>query len=107
MPRRVAPSRGLRARLRYRFDQTIARGSLGVIAWLAAVTVCVILLAATVAIVIGRFATTRSHANWVENAWQAMLRALDSGTFAGDNAWPVRILALVVTLAGIFIAGSL
>src|SRR5258708_35913899 len=42
-----------------------------------------------------------------EELWQALLRTLDSGSFASDTAWPTRILALIVTLAGIFVAGSL
>jgi hypothetical protein len=42
-----------------------------------------------------------------EELWQAMLRTLDSGSFAADTAWPTRSVALLVTLAGIFLAGSL
>lgn len=96
-----------RARLRYRFDQTIAKGSGGVIVWLGVVTLVVIVVAATIAVAVGRFVTDRNDGSWLENAWQAMLRAVDAGTFAGDRTWPVRVLGLVVSLAGIFIAGSL
>ncbi len=42
-----------------------------------------------------------------EAFWQMLIRAVDSGSFAGDTRWPTRLLALLVTLAGIFIAGSL
>lgn len=42
-----------------------------------------------------------------ESFWQSLLRVLDSGTFAGDRGWSTRIVSLVVTLSGIFIAGSL
>ena len=36
-----------------------------------------------------------------------VLRVFDGGTFASDTKWGARIVALIVTLAGIFIAGSL
>ncbi|MDQ3877896.1 MAG: hypothetical protein M3290_06055 [Actinomycetota bacterium] len=36
-----------------------------------------------------------------------LLRVIDAGSFAGDATWPTRLIALFVTLAGIFIAGSL
>ena len=97
---------GWAVRMRYRFDQTIAKGTSGVIAWLGVLTVAIIVVAATIATVIGNFATSRD-ATWVESIWQTMLRIVDAGTFAGDNPWPVRLLGLLVTIAGIFIAGSL
>lgn len=101
------PSVGFTARMRYRFDQTISKGTIGVIAWLGAITLVVIVISATIALLIGAFTTTRDRSNWPESAWQAMLRIVDAGTFAGDSTWPIRILGLLVTLAGIFIAGSL
>lgn len=32
---------------------------------------------------------------------------VDAGTFAGDSGWPTRLVGLAITIAGIFIAGSL
>ena len=34
-------------------------------------------------------------------------RVVDAGTFVGDTTWPARLIGLLITLAGIFIAGSL
>ncbi|MEZ5251704.1 MAG: hypothetical protein R2713_21600 [Ilumatobacteraceae bacterium] len=42
-----------------------------------------------------------------EALWQAMLRIVDAGTFAADTTWGTRLLGLLITLCGIFIAGSL
>jgi voltage-gated potassium channel Kch len=39
--------------------------------------------------------------------WQAMLRVVDSGTFAADATWPTRLVGLFITVCGIFLAGSL
>ena len=39
--------------------------------------------------------------------WQSLVRVLDSGTMAGDVGWGRRILALVVTITGLLIAGTL
>jgi Trk K+ transport system NAD-binding subunit len=45
--------------------------------------------------------------NFPEAFWQSMLRTLDPGTFGGDQGWPTRIVALVVTVTGIFLGGAL
>jgi len=42
-----------------------------------------------------------------EAFWQSLLRVLDSGSFASDQHWTTRVISLVVTLSGIFLAGSL
>ncbi len=42
-----------------------------------------------------------------EDIWQALLRSVDTGTFASDAQWPTRIIALLITVSGIFLAGSL
>lgn len=42
-----------------------------------------------------------------EALWQSMLRVVDAGTFASDVNWPTRVLGLLITISGIFIAGSL
>lgn len=95
------------ARLRYRFDNALSRGPFIVIAYLAGLTLFIVFLTALIA-TLGEitFGGGLGH-NFTEDLWQAMLRTLDSGTFAADSAWPSRVLALVVTLAGIFLAGSL
>lgn len=48
-----------------------------------------------------------------EAAWQTLMRSLDAGTVGGDaaddngNGWEFRLWGLVITLAGLFIVGSL
>jgi ion channel POLLUX/CASTOR len=93
-------------RLRYKFEQTLSKGPARVIGWLSLVTLAIIVLTGLVELLIGKFGGSRDG-GILENWWQALLRVLDSGTFAGDTDWPTRLLSLFVTIAGIFIAGSL
>ena len=104
---REPTSPSLVTRLRYRFDNAMSRGPLIVIAYLGLVSLAVMVLTALIA-VIGQLTFAGGNARtFPEELWQALLRTLDSGSFASDTAWPTRILALLVTLAGIFVAGSL
>jgi hypothetical protein len=93
--------------MRYRFDNAMARGPLIVVLYLAAVSFAVMVLAAFIAVLADLTFAGGTRDTFTEELWQAMLRTLDSGSFAADTDWPTRVIALVVTLAGIFIAGSL
>jgi K+/H+ antiporter YhaU regulatory subunit KhtT len=105
--RTLAPT--ARQRFRYRFDNALAKGPSVVIGWLALVTLAIFVVAGSLVWAF-RFDGVNGGGpvdNPAEGIWQAMLRVLDAGTFAGDTSWPMRLFSLVVTLAGIFIAGSL
>jgi voltage-gated potassium channel Kch len=95
------------ARLRYRIDHSLSRGPLALVAWLAGITLGV---AVGGAIVLNLFQATFGgslNGTLPEDLWQSVLRTVDTGTFANDTQWPTRIIALLVTLSGIFLAGSL
>jgi Trk K+ transport system NAD-binding subunit len=97
------------ARIRYRFDNALSRGAWVVIGYLGLITLAIVIIAALIAVV-GRFAgfnggTGSLHP--LEAFWQMLVRVIDSGSFGGDTTPLTRLLALLVTLAGIFIAGSL
>jgi voltage-gated potassium channel Kch len=96
-------------RLRYRFDNVMARGPLAIIGLLALVTFVFIVIVAAVLVLFHIYpgGVPRSHDNFGELLWQNMLRALDSGTFASDFGWSYRIAALIVTIGGIFVVASL
>jgi len=104
---------GLRAHLRYRFDLALSRGPLTVIGYLGLIMLVIILVSATLLSVLHLTgitvdgSDTTKPLNFGEAFWQSLLRVLDSGTFASDNDWPTRVVALFVTLCGIFLAGSL
>jgi ion channel POLLUX/CASTOR len=101
------PDASLVTRLRYRFDNALARGPFVVIAYLGALTLLLVLLAAGVATLADITFGGGLDGSFPEALWQSLLRMVDAGTFAADGAWPTRLLGVAITLAGIFVAGSL
>lgn len=100
-------ARSVRNRARYRFDDLLSRGTWAVLLWLGAMTLTVI-VASTVILTLFRVTFSGSGDSSVfEDFWQTLLRILDPGTMAGDVGWGRRVLALVVTLSGILVAGTL
>jgi voltage-gated potassium channel Kch len=66
----------------------------------------IVVLAAFV-LAIFRVRINDKDVGFFEAFWQSMLRVLDPGTFAGDNGWGLRVVALLITLTGIFLASAL
>jgi len=97
----------LRNNLRYRFDNLLARGTWAVLLWLGAITLFTVLLSSLLLLVFGVTFSGSEDTTWLEDFWQSMLRVLDPGTMAGDVGWGRRILALLVTIFGLLIAGTL
>jgi voltage-gated potassium channel Kch len=99
-----------RDRLRYRFENTLARGPIAIIAWLALVSAVIVALAA-LTLALFRIDQTpgdpSSTLGLIEGAWQSAMHAIDAGNLAGDQGWPLRLLMLVVTIGGIFIVSIL
>ncbi|MEA2434825.1 MAG: hypothetical protein QOG54_2282 [Actinomycetota bacterium] len=97
------------ARFRYRLDNALSRGAWVVIGYLGLLTLAIVALAAALTVIssLVGFGGLDQDLGIFESFWQMMLRVIDAGSFAGDQGWPTRLLALVVTLAGIFVAGSL
>ena len=102
-PRRI----GVVARLRYRFDTAMSRGTGIVILWLGGITFGLVFIAALVLTVFGIGVNEDKTPSLLERFWQSLLRILDPGTFSGDAGWPLRITMLLVTLLGVLIGGSL
>ncbi len=98
---------GLRQRVRYRFDNLLARGTSATLIWLAVVTLAAVLISSLL-LALGDVSLSGSEDRaWLEDAWQSLLRLLDPGTMANDVGWGRRVLALLVTIFGILIAGTL
>lgn len=107
--RPAATDRSFTARLRYAFDTALSRGPSVVITWLGLLTLGLIALTALVLALfrLSGVGGGQQHLGVAEALWQSMLRVVDAGTFAGDTGWPTRIVGFAITIAGIFIAGSL
>jgi hypothetical protein len=105
--RRSPSSVGLRTRIRYRFDNVLARGTWAVLVWLGVVTLAAVLVSSSL-LALFRVTFAGSEENsFVEDFWQSLLRTVDAGTMASDVGWGPRLIALIITLFGILVAGTL
>lgn len=103
MNRRVT----LGERLRYWFDKSMAAGTVSLTGWLTAATLAVILVATLVITALDIANEGEESPDFGEAFWQALMRTMDPGTMAGDTGWAYRVVALAVTVAGIFIFSAL
>ncbi len=95
-----------RDRLRYRFDATLSRGTIGVIAWLGALTVVVVLIGGIAVWLLGIRTDGEKPTGLIEGLWANLVIQL--GNPEGSEAdWTWRLIALVVALAGIFVLSTL
>jgi hypothetical protein len=92
----------LKQRLRYRFDNGLARGIWVVLIWLGAVTPVQVLLVSTGTWLL-RLGPGDEPTSFPEGVWLAMGRYLDAGTFSGDQGSGYRVFSVLITLVGIFI----
>jgi hypothetical protein len=95
-----------RVKLRYRTDEVLSRGTLGILLWLGAIFLAVVVAAALVITILGK-AFADDQKGFIEAAWGSLMRTLDAGTMSGDSGWGLRGAALFVTVAGIFLASAL
>jgi ion channel POLLUX/CASTOR len=95
-------------RLRYRFDNFMPRGTIALVAALFAATLCMILTAAVVDVLLGIWhGGSTSQLGIAEAFWQITLHTIDTGTVAADTGWSYRLIGFLVTLGGIFITSAL
>lgn len=96
----------IRQRIRYRFDNIMAKGMWAVLLWLMAIT-ALFMLAVAVVIHFLSIGPDDQGIDFSEGLWLAITRSLDPGTFADSTGGNFRITMLIVTLAGIFIAATI
>ncbi|MBK9103647.1 MAG: potassium transporter TrkA [Saprospiraceae bacterium] len=94
-------------KLRYRFDNLMSKGPIAMISLLAIISTLVVAVAGAVLWLFHISPEGEEPMNFVEGAWQSLMRTLDSGTMGGDAGWGFRIVAFLVTLGGIFIISTL
>jgi voltage-gated potassium channel Kch len=97
-------------RLRYRFDNTLARGTGALIGWLFLASALMITAVAALVVGIGIApeAEGGERPGFGSMVWFTLMRALDAGTVGGD-AGSVPFLAAMfgVTIGGIFLVSTL
>lgn len=100
----------IQQRLRYAFDNTMARGTPALVGWLALVTMALIGVFTAVVLIadIAPDNQDSSREGVVGQAFNSLLHALDPGTIAGDGGrWPFLVVMLLVTLGGLFVVSAL
>lgn len=97
----------IRERLKYRFDNMMAKGPLAVIVWLGLFSLLLVLIAAGIIAAFGITPADTEEMNFIEAFWQSLMRTLDPGTMGGDEGWGFRVVMLMVTIGGIFIVSAL
>ena len=99
----------LAQKLRYRFDNSMSKGTPALIGWLAVVSF-VMLTIYSLIVFIG---SLTPHDNLTDygplNAfWTGLMLSLDAGTLGGVGAnWPYRIAGLFATMGGVFVLSAL
>jgi hypothetical protein len=94
-------------RLRYRFDNLMARGTPALIGLLFALSLFLIFIAAAVIYLTGFVSDGMAPLSFTQAACESLIRALDPGTVCGDSGMGFRSVMFLVTLGGIFVVSAL
>src|SRR3954469_15994225 len=97
----------LRQRLRYAFDNTMARGTSALVFWLVVATGVLIVFFSTI-VLIADLAPKGDHHGVIGQLFRSLLHAMDPGTVAGDaGKWPFLVVMLLLTIGGLLIVSAL
>jgi voltage-gated potassium channel Kch len=97
----------LRQRLRYAFDNTMARGTSALVFWLVLATSILVVFFSAI-VLIGRLAPSGGRPGLIGQLFKSLLHAMDPGTVAGDNGkWPFLLMMLLLTIGGLLIVSAL
>ena len=83
---------------------------MGVIQWLAIVSLVSVVILGVVILIMGIAGSTDPDAEplgFIEGTWKALMATLDPGTMGADEGWPFRVVRFVATLIGIFVISIL
>lgn len=94
-------------KFRYKFDNLMSKGPIAMIGLLTVMSLIIVVIAAFIISIFQITPEGSEPQNFIEGAWQSLMRTMDAGTVGGDVGWPYRIIALIVTIGGIFIFSAL
>jgi voltage-gated potassium channel Kch len=99
----------VRQRLQYLTDNVMSKGPGAMIAFLAVLSVVIILLVSLVVwLTHWDLQPDGTRLGFIQVAWMGLMRTLDAGTMGGDSgSWPFLLSMFVVTLGGVFVVSSL
>ncbi len=90
------------AKLRYRFDNIMAKGAIALVGVLFLITAAVIIVAGFIAFLLGNGSVS-------QNIWASIMHTIDAGTITGTETAniPFLIIMSIVTLCGLFVTSIL
>jgi voltage-gated potassium channel Kch len=104
-----APKSDLGDKLRYRFDNSMSRGTPALIAWLTVATVVLIVVFSVFTTVFALRPPSDAPDGFLHEMFYSLLHALDPGTIGGDDptSWRFVLTMLALTIAGLFVVSAL
>ena len=97
----------LKETLRYKFDNTLSRGSTALIGWLGLISLVIIAISGLFLSITQITQPGQEPLSFWEASWESLMRTLDAGTMGGDEGWGFRIVMILVTIGGVFIISTL
>jgi ion channel POLLUX/CASTOR len=96
-------------RLRYRFDNTISKGTIALIGWLFLVLLALVLASTLFVYLTGIAPGTGGHRpGFFQTLWLDLMRTIDPGNVGGDKgSWVYLLSMLSVTAGGILVFSTL
>src|ERR687890_491808 len=96
-------------RLRYRFDNTISKGTIALIGWLFLVLLALVLASTLFVYLTGVAPGTGGHRpGFFQTLWLDLMRTIDPGNVGGDEgSWVYLLSMLAVTAGGILVFSTL
>jgi voltage-gated potassium channel Kch len=96
-------------RLRYRFDNTISRGTVALIGWLFVLLAALVFASSLVVYATGVAPEAGGRRlGFLETLWLSLMRTIDPGGVGGDQgSWPFLLSMLAVTAGGILVFSTL
>jgi voltage-gated potassium channel Kch len=96
-------------RLRYRFDNTISKGTTALIGWLFLVLLALVLASTLFVYLTGIAPGAEGHKpGFLQTFWLDLMRTIDPGNLGGDEgSWAYLLSMLTVTAGGILVFSTL
>jgi ion channel POLLUX/CASTOR len=96
-------------RLRYRFDNTISKGTIALIGWLFLALLALVLASTLLVYLTGIAPGAEGHKpTFFQTLWLGLMRTIDPGNVGGDEgSWVYLLTMLAVTAGGILVFSTL
>ena len=92
----------IKDKIRGIFEETLSKGTISIITWLAIAMVSIVFIFAVILVVMNLKPSINGDVpDLIEAIWQSFLRVIDPGAIQNDELWGYRIVSVIVTLFGV------